>query len=74
MKAVEFSNKISSVIKDFFHRCCEQEELLTSMMQQVEFYINDDSQFTLRLETDTASYTQTFEVDDKITSMYFEIY
>lgn len=74
MKAIEFSNEISSVIKNFFHQCCEQEELHTSMMQQVEFYVSDDSQFTLRLETDTASYTQTFEVDDKITSMYFEIH
>lgn len=74
MKAIEFSNKIGSVIKDFFQKCCEQEEMATPMMQQVEFYVSDDSQFTLRLETDTASYTQTFEVDDKITPMYFEIH
>lgn len=61
MKAIEFSNKISSLIKEFFTECCETEDLFLKVIKDVEVAFCDDG-FELRLALDKCTIYQEYDI------------
>lgn len=73
MKAIEFSNKFSGLIKDFFSLCTQHQELKIQQMQNIEF-THYDKGFTLKLETKRCTYLQGFNNDNKeIIPLFFNV-
>ena len=64
MNAIEFQNRYTRVVKDFFSRCLEYEQIQLHKMQDITMCCTDKG-FELRLETVEHSFVQEFEVDNK---------
>lgn len=74
MNAIEFQNRYTRIVKDFFGKCLEYEQMPLRKMQDITMCCADYG-FDLRLETEDNSFVQEFEVHDKeIVPLYFEIY
>lgn len=72
MNAIEFQNRYTRVVKDFFSKCLEHEQIPLRKMQDITMCCTNKG-FDLRLETVDNSFVQEFEVDNKeITPLYFE--
>lgn len=72
MNAIEFQSEYTGVIKDFFSKCLEYEQMPLRKMQNITICCTENG-FELRLETAENSFAQEFEVDNKgITPLYFE--
>jgi hypothetical protein len=72
MNAIEFQNRYTRVVKDFFSKCLEYEQMPLRKMQDITICCTDKG-FDLRLETVDYSFSQEFEVDNKeITPLHFE--
>lgn len=72
MNAIEFQNRYTRTVKDFFSKCLEYEQIPLRKMQDITMCCTEKG-FELRLETVEHSFAQEFEVDNKeITSLYFE--
>lgn len=72
MNAIEFQNRYTRVVKDFFSKCLEYEQMPLRKMQDITIRCTDKG-FDLRLETVDYSFSQEFEVDNKeITPLHFE--
>lgn len=72
MNAIEFQNRYTRVVKDFFSKCLEYEQMSLCKMQDITICCTDKG-FDLRLETVDYSFSQEFEVDNKeITPLHFE--
>lgn len=64
MNAIEFQNGYTKIVKDFFSRCLEYEQMPLRKMQDITICCIDEG-FELRLETAEHSFAQEFEVDNK---------
>ena len=72
MNAIEFQSSYTKIVKDFFSKCLEYEQIPLRKMQDITICCTDKG-FDLRLETVEYSFVQEFEVDNKeITPLYFE--
>ena len=72
MNAIEFQNRYTRVVKDFFSKCLESEQMPLRKMQDITMCCIE-SGFELRHESVDNRFVQELEVDNKgITSLYFE--
>lgn len=74
MKALDFSIKYSKSVRDFFSRCCENEEIPIYMINEITVCFNENG-YELRLETNNADYNQQINVEDnKLTPLYLGLF
>ena len=72
MNAIEFQNRYTRVVKDFFSKCLEYEQMPLRKMQDITMYFTYYG-FELRLETVDNSFVQEIKFDNKdITPLNFE--
>lgn len=64
MKAINFMNKLSSIIVDFYNECTLLEPLMKKQMKDVEYY-SEPGFVVLILETDEQRFEQEFEINRK---------
>lgn len=73
MNAIEFSNKLNILIKEFFSLCLEREQLSIQKIQDIEFS-HYDKGFTLKLESEYCIYLQGFSNDNiQIIPLFFNV-
>ncbi len=71
MKAIDFSNDLANVVKDFFAQCLRKETVPLHKMREITVCFTDKG-FSLRLKTLKNDFSQDFEVSDKkMTPLYF---
>lgn len=72
MNAIEFQKRYTRIVKDFFSKCLEYEQMPLRNMKDITMCCADYG-FELRLEAVDNSFVQEFEVDNKeIIPLYFE--